>query len=131
MNNGESALPHFLDERGLNLWPRLRVFDEEIPANYLHYKRKTKAYKAVTALGWAQPLPAYVGFLGSITILIFTSAMWWNSPATFTKVAMAYGAVRYILTSSKLIYSSLAFHTDSYIIAFGFVPYFHSVETRE
>jgi hypothetical protein len=94
MNNGESALPHLFDERGRNLWPRLRHFDEDIPPDFMHYKRKSKAYKAATALGWAQPWPAYIGFLGCIIILIFTSAMWWNNPATFTNVAMAYGAVR-------------------------------------
>jgi amino acid transporter len=73
---------------------RLDRCSEHLTGRYARYNRKDPNYKPVTLLSWAQPVPAYVGLIGCVVIVFgFTSAVWWDTPVTFAKVATAYGAV--------------------------------------
>jgi amino acid permease len=58
------------------------------------YKRSSSKYKSYTLLSWLQPWVAWAGLVGCIVVFAFSSATWWNKPASFTKVAVAYAAVR-------------------------------------
>lgn len=61
---------------------------------YAHFKRKSDTWKAYTLLANFQPVPAVLGFIGCfLVVFVFTSAIWWDSNAKFTKVAAAYAAV--------------------------------------
>ena len=61
---------------------------------YAVYKRHSKTYRPFTLFGFAQPVPAYVGLLGSVLVVFgFTSATWWIGEVTFSKIAVAYAAV--------------------------------------
>lgn len=70
------------------------------------YRRNSKDYKPYTVFAFAQPGAAWVGLIGCFLVFAFTSATWWNSKVTFSKVAVAYAAVSplsLILGEAKLI----------------------------
>ncbi|PWY64181.1 amino acid transporter [Aspergillus eucalypticola CBS 122712] len=65
--------------------PRLRYH------NRPEYIRLSEDYIAKGSLHILQPLQAWIGLIGCITIFAFSSATWWSRTATVTEVAMAYG----------------------------------------
>ncbi|RAH57611.1 amino acid transporter [Aspergillus piperis CBS 112811] len=65
--------------------PRLRYHDRP------EYIRLDEKYIAKGSLRILQPLQAWIGLIGCITIFAFSSATWWSETATVTEVAMAYG----------------------------------------
>ncbi|RDH15645.1 amino acid transporter [Aspergillus niger ATCC 13496] len=65
--------------------PRLRYHDRP------QYIRLHEKYTPRGSLLILQPLQAWIGLIGCITIFAFSSATWWNEDATVTEVAMAYG----------------------------------------
>ncbi|KAL9044577.1 MAG: hypothetical protein Q9214_002298 [Letrouitia sp. 1 TL-2023] len=82
------------DTSPLLMWTRrFRRHKEYIADKYQSFHRLGKATKTMTFLESLQPLPAVVGFVGSLVILfVFTTATWWDTSATFRKVAIASGA---------------------------------------
>lgn len=75
------------------MFPRLKLCKEDIARSYPEFNRNDNAdYQPITLFRRIQPAPAYLGLIGCILVLAFTSATWWNSPATFSKVAIAYAA---------------------------------------
>jgi yeast amino acid transporter len=87
----------------------LKICDDALSTNYPYYQRHSSAYKPYTFFGWFQPWVAWIGLTGCILVFVFSSATWWSTPASFTKVAVAYGAVGV----SLLIVSSMASLADS------------------
>lgn len=70
----------------------LKICDDALSTNYPYYQRHSSAYKPYTFFGWFQPWVAWIGLTGCILVFVFSSATWWSTPASFTKVAVAYGA---------------------------------------
>lgn len=70
--------------------PRIKICkkDLERDSNFQQFSRGCEKYKAHTLLDWAQPWIAWI-----ILVFAFTSAAWWDTPVTFSKVAVAYAAV--------------------------------------
>ena len=65
-----------------------------IKRRYPEHDRLSVTSQSTTLLAQIQPLPAYIGMIGSLLIvLVFTTATWWSTQPTFKKVAVAYGAV--------------------------------------
>jgi amino acid transporter len=61
---------------------------------YPEFNRWASTSQSSTFLAGLQPFPAWGGLIGCFLIVfIFTSATWWDTPRTFSKVAVAYGAV--------------------------------------
>ncbi|GKZ19837.1 hypothetical protein AbraIFM66951_007789 [Aspergillus brasiliensis] len=65
--------------------PQLRYHER------FEYIRLHKDYIPRGSLLILQPLQAWIGLIGCITIFVFSSATWWNEDATVAEVAMAYG----------------------------------------
>jgi hypothetical protein len=69
------------------------MHDKGLEGEYGRYRRGRKEYKAYTFFSWIQPKVAWIGLIGCILVFAFTSVTWWNTSATFSKVAVAYAAV--------------------------------------
>jgi len=78
------------------------ICDKDLSANHSFYQRHSADYKPYTFFSWAQPWIAWMGLIGCILVFCFSSATWWNTPVNFTKVAVAYAAVRYFLNVASL-----------------------------
>ena len=74
--------------------PRLKLCDDELERRYPEYRRESNSYKPRTFFMAIQPVPAVLGLVGCLLFFGFTSATWWDTPATFPKVAVAFAAVR-------------------------------------
>ena len=73
---------------------RLRKHNDSIASVYPEHNRWRETSQASTFLGGLQPVIAWLGLIGCLVIvLVFTTATWWSTPADFSKVAVAYGAV--------------------------------------
>ncbi|KAF2687944.1 hypothetical protein K458DRAFT_173161 [Lentithecium fluviatile CBS 122367] len=72
------------------LW--LKKCKDHLQEEYAQFVRSTKTYKPFTLLAFAQPLPALTSLAGCLVVFAFCSATWWNSPVTFSKVAIGYAA---------------------------------------
>ena len=73
---------------------RLRKCKHDLTGDYAIYQRHDKKYRPFTLFAFAQPVPAYIGLLGSLlVVLVFTSSTWWIGQVTFSKIAVAYAAV--------------------------------------
>ena len=85
-----------LSSRGLTVCDiRLRKHRDSIAQVYPEHNRWRDTSQASTILGGLQPVIAWLGMIGCLVIVfIFTTATWWSTPADFSKVAIAYGAVR-------------------------------------
>ncbi|MCJ1396757.1 hypothetical protein MMC18_009649, partial [Xylographa bjoerkii] len=71
----------------------------ELTGELAIYKRHDPNYRPFTLFAFAQPVPAYIGLLGSVlVVLVFTSSTWWDGPVTFGKVAIAYAAPMVLLS---------------------------------
>ncbi|TID16437.1 amino acid transporter [Venturia nashicola] len=87
-------------------WIKICKKDLERDSNFKHFSRGCEQYKAHTLLDWAQPWIAYIGLTGCILVFAFTSAAWWDTPVTFSKVAVAYAA-HVILLGAFLIFKAI------------------------
>ncbi|KAF1963310.1 hypothetical protein CC80DRAFT_587744 [Byssothecium circinans] len=72
------------------LW--LEKCNEHLIDDYAQFRRNSKTYKPFTVLAFAQPLPALTAVGGCLAIFAFCSTTWWDTPATFSKVAIGYAA---------------------------------------
>src|SRR5438034_4474721 len=72
---------------------RLKICDEALSASYPEFKRDAPEYTPRTLLMSFQPALGWCGLLGCLVFFAFTSATWWDTPANFSKVAVAYAAV--------------------------------------
>ena len=70
----------------------LDINGRAVEDSYPEYDRRSREYQHTTLLYRLQPFPAWIGFLGCLVVLAFTSASWWNSAASFSKVAVSFGA---------------------------------------
>lgn len=69
-----------------------------VEETYPGYARWAATSQSSTFLEGIQPLPAWIGFIGSLLIVfIFTTATWWSTPFTLQKFAAAYGSVSAVL----------------------------------
>ena len=74
---------------------RLRKHSDSIAQVYPEHNRWRSTSQASTILGGLQPVIAWLGMIGCLVIVfVFTTATWWSTPVDFSKVAIAYGAVR-------------------------------------
>ena len=74
---------------------RLRKHRDSIAQVYPEHNRWRGTSQASTILGGLQPVIAWLGLIGCLVIVfVFTTATWWSTPIDFSKVAVAYGAVR-------------------------------------
>lgn len=72
---------------------RFRHHHEYIREIYEEHDRLGPRSQAHTVTAHIQPVPAFIGLVGSLLIVfVFTSATWWKQKANFRKVAVAYGA---------------------------------------
>ena len=77
-----------------NLATRLRKCRHDLTGEFAVYERHDKKYRPFTLFAFAQPIPAYIGLLGSLLVVfVFTSSTWWIGQVTFSKIAVAYAAV--------------------------------------
>ena len=73
---------------------RLHKHRDTIAERYPEHNRWRGTSQASTFLAGLQPFVAYFGLIACLVIvLVFTTATWWDTPADFKKVAVAYGAV--------------------------------------
>lgn len=74
---------------------RPSILLHEDQQEFSRYNRSHENYDAFTFLAFAQPIPAYIGLIGSLaTVFVLTTATWWkNQGGLFQKVALAYAAV--------------------------------------
>ena len=80
---------------------RLRKCEHHLTGDYVIYKRHDPRYRPFTLFAFAQPVPAYIGLLGSLlVVLVFTSSTWWLGQVTFSKIAVAYAAVSPVFSCS-------------------------------
>ena len=74
---------------------RLRKHRDSIAESYPEHNRWRSTSQASTILGGLQPVIAWIGMIGCLVIVfVFTTATWWSGGVKFSKVAIAYGAVR-------------------------------------
>lgn len=87
-----SCIPHVVQLIG---YYRIKICRKDLDrdSNFQHFSRGCVQYKAHTLLDWAQPWIAWIGILGCVLVFAFTSVAWWDTPVTFSKVAVAYAAV--------------------------------------
>ena len=100
---------------------RLQKHRDSIAQVYPEHNRWRGTSQASTILGGLQPFIAWLGMIGCLVIVfVFTTATWWSTPVDFSKVAIAYGAVRYtptdgvmrgLLTSN----TNAAYHTHRFL----------------
>jgi len=70
----------------------LKICESRIRESHPQYIRSSSRYKSYTFFSWLQPWVAWAGLIGCIVVFAFSSATWWSTQATFTKVAVAYAA---------------------------------------
>lgn len=70
----------------------LKLCKADVPAEMPDYNRNSRTHKAYTFFGFAQPFMAWLGLVGCLAVLAFSSATWWDTPPSFAKVAVAYAA---------------------------------------
>ena len=71
----------------------LKLCDKGLQDDLARSRRSDPKYTAWTLFSFIQPIPAYIGLIGSLLIVgIFTSAPWWNGTFTWPKFFIAYGA---------------------------------------
>ncbi|KAK3175307.1 hypothetical protein OEA41_002554 [Lepraria neglecta] len=76
-----------------SVWHKTGVPMETIAQLYPEYNRWRGTGQASTFLAGLQPAIAWFGLIACLIIVfVFTTATWWNTPADFKKVAVAYGA---------------------------------------
>ena len=66
----------------------LNICKSGIRTDELEYDRNSPRYPAKTLLFSLQPAMAWIGLIGSLLVLAFASASWWDHPATFGKVSV-------------------------------------------
>lgn len=80
---------------------RFRIHEQYIKERYPRFHRLGPETKTGTLLEALQPVPAFVGLVGSLLIVfVFTTATWWDTSADFRKVAPAFGSVRILGSDS-------------------------------
>ncbi|CAF9911795.1 MAG: hypothetical protein HETSPECPRED_000447 [Heterodermia speciosa] len=71
----------------------LKKHRTELATAYPEYNRWASTWQASTFLAGLQPLPAWIGLITCLVIVFpFTTATWWSTEPTFTKIAVAYGS---------------------------------------
>ncbi|PYI31513.1 amino acid transporter [Aspergillus indologenus CBS 114.80] len=82
----------------------IKKYDHELEqAGRPEFRRYAKEYSARGFLHSMQPVQAWIGLIGCIVIFAFSSATWWDSSATVTEVAMAYGAHLVLVVSLVIL----------------------------
>ena len=71
----------------------LKLCDAGLKDDFAKYRRSDPNYKVWTLFSFTQPIPAYIGLIGSLlTACVFTSVPWWNGTFSGQKFIIAYGA---------------------------------------
>ena len=69
----------------------LKLCDEGLQDEFAKYRRSDPNYTVWTLFSFIQPVPAYIGLIGSLlTVCVFTSVPWWNGTFSGQKFAIAY-----------------------------------------
>ena len=69
----------------------LKLCDAGLQDDFAKYRRSDPNYTVWTLFSFIQPVPAYIGLIGSLlTVFVFTSVPWWNGTFSGQKFAIAY-----------------------------------------
>lgn len=81
----------------------MQTTEGRLEGTYCRFNRTSSSWQARTLLGFYQPLLAYVGLIGCLLmVFVCTSALWWESDATITKIMAAYASVSSFQISTGL-----------------------------
>jgi hypothetical protein len=74
---------------------RLNLCKAGIARDAPEYLRTSPSYAAKTVFFSVQPAMAWIGLIGSVLIIVFACASWWDGRFTAAKLGVGYGEVSY------------------------------------